>query len=198
MFCQKCGNQLNDGAAFCPKCGNQILAINKDDVGEDISTNNNKINASGDHNGISPRVLAIVAEILFVISAFMLPMTNMSFTVSIGESKFSGQELFGTAMEGFSLYEIRGFFLVFLIILCFGVNICFSNRKTNKHFITTIISVALLVIVVALSLGEVPNAYNSVAKEKLLSPGVFAFVLPIASLIASYTAHFKSGKKRVQ
>lgn len=24
MFCQKCGNQLNEGAAFCPKCGTKI------------------------------------------------------------------------------------------------------------------------------------------------------------------------------
>ena len=24
MFCPKCGNQLNDGAAFCPKCGTKV------------------------------------------------------------------------------------------------------------------------------------------------------------------------------
>lgn len=24
MFCQKCGSQLNEGAAFCPKCGTKI------------------------------------------------------------------------------------------------------------------------------------------------------------------------------
>lgn len=24
MFCQKCGDQLNEGAAFCPKCGTRI------------------------------------------------------------------------------------------------------------------------------------------------------------------------------
>lgn len=24
MFCQKCGNQLNEGAVFCPKCGTRI------------------------------------------------------------------------------------------------------------------------------------------------------------------------------
>ena len=24
MFCQKCGNQLNEGAAFCPKCGTKV------------------------------------------------------------------------------------------------------------------------------------------------------------------------------
>lgn len=26
MFCQKCGNQLNEGAAFCPKCGSKVDA----------------------------------------------------------------------------------------------------------------------------------------------------------------------------
>ncbi len=24
MFCVKCGNQIQDGAAFCPKCGNKV------------------------------------------------------------------------------------------------------------------------------------------------------------------------------
>lgn len=26
MFCDKCGNELNEGASFCPKCGNKIEA----------------------------------------------------------------------------------------------------------------------------------------------------------------------------
>ena len=24
MFCVKCGNQIQDGAAFCPNCGNKV------------------------------------------------------------------------------------------------------------------------------------------------------------------------------
>ncbi len=27
MFCSKCGNQVDDNAAFCPKCGNKIGEI---------------------------------------------------------------------------------------------------------------------------------------------------------------------------
>ena len=28
MNCQKCGNQLNEGAVFCPKCGAPIASVN--------------------------------------------------------------------------------------------------------------------------------------------------------------------------
>ncbi len=38
MFCQKCGNELNDGAAFCPKCGTKI--------GGEEQTNNAYVNSS--------------------------------------------------------------------------------------------------------------------------------------------------------
>lgn len=31
MFCQKCGNELNEGAVFCPKCGFKVGGENKSD-----------------------------------------------------------------------------------------------------------------------------------------------------------------------
>ena len=40
MFCQKCGNQLNEGAAFCPKCGAKVDAISEPRVQE---TNGNSM-----------------------------------------------------------------------------------------------------------------------------------------------------------
>ena len=45
MFCQKCGNQLNEGAAFCPKCG-AIVTVSenssKSSVGVDLNKKKNK------------------------------------------------------------------------------------------------------------------------------------------------------------
>lgn len=41
MFCQKCGNQLNEGAVFCPKCGSRVDATSEPRVQE---TNGNSIN----------------------------------------------------------------------------------------------------------------------------------------------------------
>jgi hypothetical protein len=40
MFCQKCGNKLNDGAAFCPKCGTKVIIESNNTF---QSTNNNTI-----------------------------------------------------------------------------------------------------------------------------------------------------------
>lgn len=195
MFCQKCGNQLNDGAAFCPKCGRKVLTTNQA-VDKNVSTDQ-KVNTTVNQKGISPRVWAVAAEILFVISAF-IPMTNMTSTVSTGVSKFSGQETFGTAMQGFSLFAIRGFFPIFLIIVCLGINIIFSNRKMKQHTITTIISAALMIIVVGSSLGQVPDAYKADALGKYLSPFIIVYVLPAVSLIKSYTVHKKSEKNSGQ
>ena len=41
MFCQKCGNQLNDGAAFCPKCGAKVDAASGIPM-QTAATNNEK------------------------------------------------------------------------------------------------------------------------------------------------------------
>lgn len=41
MFCQKCGNPFNEGAAFCPKCGAKTDATSGIRV-QGIGENNNK------------------------------------------------------------------------------------------------------------------------------------------------------------
>lgn len=51
MFCPKCGNQLNDGAAFCPKCGERITDNTS------IKENNN----TGLISAIKPFGFAIIA-----------------------------------------------------------------------------------------------------------------------------------------
>lgn len=39
MFCQKCGNQLNEGASFCPKCGLKIDAAPDSNSQEQVQYN---------------------------------------------------------------------------------------------------------------------------------------------------------------
>ncbi len=39
MFCQKCGNQLNEGALFCPKCGTKLASGNE--TNQPFQQNNN-------------------------------------------------------------------------------------------------------------------------------------------------------------
>ena len=49
MFCKKCGNEVNDGAAFCPKCGAKIeipAAMKTSTVDESVSSDNQKMNSA--------------------------------------------------------------------------------------------------------------------------------------------------------
>lgn len=56
MFCQKCGNQLNEGAAFCPKCGSQIgVASGVQAQG----TYENGVNQTKPKKRISPLLISI-------------------------------------------------------------------------------------------------------------------------------------------
>ena len=36
MFCVKCGNQIQDGAAFCSKCGNKVGDVPTDEEYEKL------------------------------------------------------------------------------------------------------------------------------------------------------------------
>lgn len=42
MFCDKCGNELNEGASFCPKCGNKIKVYSSMVVNDSSKLANSK------------------------------------------------------------------------------------------------------------------------------------------------------------
>ena len=42
MFCSKCGNQIQDGAAFCPSCGNKVGETTSASVEEKVIVKSKK------------------------------------------------------------------------------------------------------------------------------------------------------------
>lgn len=67
MFCQKCGNQLNEGAAFCPMCGTKVDAATGIRV-QDANENNVKPIRTKK----SKKILIFLAAVIVVIVASSL------------------------------------------------------------------------------------------------------------------------------
>lgn len=80
MFCQKCGNQLNEGAAFCPKCGTRIAVPSGIHV-EAVNENNVK--------SVKPkkrkRGIIVVSIILVVCLLFFIVGISSSKNVNAGK-----------------------------------------------------------------------------------------------------------------
>lgn len=74
MFCQKCGNKLNDGAAFCPKCGTKVIIESNNTF---QSTNNNTTVTSKKSNKKNFIIIGIVLLLfVFFIRVFGCSGTN--------------------------------------------------------------------------------------------------------------------------
>ena len=69
MFCKKCGNEVNDGAAFCPKCGAQVV-IPKSMVSDENSSG--QATAEVISNNKMDSTLRLVATILFSVWTIFL------------------------------------------------------------------------------------------------------------------------------
>ncbi len=67
MFCPKCGNELNEGAAFCPKCG-QAVNSKTDDSDDMFSSELNEKNFSSSiKRSTATSILRIVGIVLSAI-----------------------------------------------------------------------------------------------------------------------------------
>ena len=67
MFCPKCGNQLNEGAAFCPKCGTKVENASAKFV---------------DTSNVSDKKKSFNKKLLFV----LVPVIILIFVFSMGSS----------------------------------------------------------------------------------------------------------------
>lgn len=67
MFCQKCGNEINDSAVICPKCG---CPVENDNVSQISSSSNAPIIEDGEKRTLAD--CAIVFSILFPIAGLIL------------------------------------------------------------------------------------------------------------------------------
>lgn len=62
MYCDKCGRNNPDGAAFCEECGNKL----ENTVGENVNTYSNEVPAN---NGNSNKIIGIIVAVVIVAAA---------------------------------------------------------------------------------------------------------------------------------
>lgn len=78
MFCQKCGNQLNEGAAFCPKCGTRVGEPKVNTVNQQPVTPrqtipvNNTAKDTKSNNMTTFLVIGGVAAVILIVAAIGL------------------------------------------------------------------------------------------------------------------------------
>ena len=81
MFCENCGNQLNDEALFCPKCGQAIkkevteVKVEKvqeqkvkAEIGSVEKSDRNHVKSEEKKSGVSGKVLIAVVIIIIVLA----------------------------------------------------------------------------------------------------------------------------------
>ena len=91
MFCEKCGNQLNDGAAFCPRCGHPVMpGPGAASVPPNAPLNamaNVPPNAPANNSSSTKKVLVIigVVVVLFIVGIIVLLKMFLSKTEEVVE-----------------------------------------------------------------------------------------------------------------
>lgn len=65
MFCQKCGNQLNEGAAFCPKCGAKVDAASSIPMQTATANNEKTVKLPKSKRGIM--IVSIIVILLLLV-----------------------------------------------------------------------------------------------------------------------------------
>nr|WP_297706778.1 zinc-ribbon domain-containing protein [uncultured Butyrivibrio sp.] len=88
MFCSKCGNKLNEEAAFCPKCG--------------TPTNNNDVNGSVRNNDTSATNKVNKKWIFIAVATFICIALVMVFMFVRNKSK-NGNELTSAQLEEYTV-----------------------------------------------------------------------------------------------
>ncbi len=123
MFCSKCGNELNEGAAFCPKCGRAVNSVDerlKDNDAKDIISD---IKASN-----SVKIIKIIG---IVIAGIIGIPGIMAFTSSFKGNHFS----FNIFIGGVAL----------LLDACLLIYSFHVNKQIYQYIALVLSVVALLV-----------------------------------------------------
>ena len=176
MFCPKCGNQLNDGAAFCPKCGTKIEAKNTTPVP--------KANMGG-----------LLRNKSFILGIVGIALTFFPSFVDIGSRMLSAPEIeaiYGYKKTGsywagqtLDLYHIVGIMPILLIFICQGINAVCSCKSFAAHLLSTVATLLVMIIVFVIAMGVAPD----------ITFGGIVYVLVIIIEVVSLILHYIESRK---
>ncbi len=104
MFCEKCGNKVEDGVSFCPSCGAQLAATAANQA---PVTNANQFNAKetvdkvvAKAKTVSKKTWAIIAAVLVVLIVVVTIVNNKSKTINLND--YLVLEFDGTDGDGYA------------------------------------------------------------------------------------------------
>ena len=198
MFCQKCGNQVSDGAVFCPKCGAQL-----EKVAAEPTVNAAAVNAAAPvpHSKFHPLQFIRCIPFGLVFLAFLLPLFVISCsglgteiasfsayeTFDIGNTVAGLADQMGSGLSGSDLGDIQDSLTVFslvctalvaLSVLAFG----FSFVRKNFAAVFGILALLILVVLVFAISSNAPEGID-------INPGIgfyAALVLYLAGIILCF------------
>lgn len=132
MFCPKCGNQLNEGAAFCPKCGAKVGEQEGNTVNRHPTTQNTTQEVPSKKT-ISKWALglSIAAGCIYLLS-----LTQPIYEVW-------HYHPYKDVVEDYSLSDNGAILLLFLIF--HFVNIVYSMKEKIIHLITSCVTGAAMI-----------------------------------------------------
>ncbi len=133
MYCQKCGNQIEDNSIFCSKCGNKIVSTN---------TELNMENVKGLHNKKSMFVALCLNIFSVLIPALLLGfvyLTDSPFSSIVPNFDEDNMIIYLSALFGV-IISLLGFLIYFL-----------QNKKVKRllsyiYLASSIINMALLFV----------------------------------------------------
>lgn len=137
MFCQKCGNQLNEGAAFCPKCGAKVGEPKINLVNQQPKPQNmTGVKTSRKAISIGALVLSITAGCMYLLS-----LTQPIYEIW----NWDNPNVVGLDIpETYSVLGDSGA-IMFLFLVFHIVNIFCSLNKKRIHLIASCVTGAAMI-----------------------------------------------------
>ena len=187
MFCPKCGNQLNEGAAFCPKCGAKVGEPKINLVNQQPKPQNmTGVKTSRKAISIEALVLSIVAGCMYLFS-----LTQPIYEVW-------HYHPYKDVVEDYSLSDNGA--IMFLFLVFHIVNIFCSLNKKRIHLIASCVTGAAMIIWPIYKLeGIYPHYVVGYASGNETGIHVFAgtHLMILSAILAgvSVVVHYLASKK---
>ena len=144
MFCEHCGNFIDEGSRFCNICGKRVAPedSNPIDEGEEITSNPDPISSNGNNrnNNFSNKNDVVYktqdkANIWLVIIAFFIPIVGLILFVALKKNTPKKANAIGiAALIGFVLgFIISIFAVIFVMIVTFASFDSYYNDYDNYN-----------------------------------------------------------------
>lgn len=191
MYCNKCGNKINEQEKFCGKCGNTVTPYPKTspnnpliDTFISIASNANELNLMG--RKLSVTVISgvsIIIGLLYLASYYSV--SALGETIKL--NWFSSINYTSNTDEKTGYYVLAGSVVITILLLVGNALLSFSRNKITRlakpALIISIISALIILFSVSASISEMEKSYGKLAEAKITAAPYIILILSIAALV---------------